>query len=347
MLLEGLQLPLTTPFYADGRLNLLKLEHNVDRYSKTPVAGLVLLSAGGEPNSLADDETEQAMRCAIDAAAVEKVMIAGASRDSVRRTVQLAEVAGKLGYDAVLVRPPLVLSDTARGMRTKEVLAYFQSVADRSPIPVVLTGSGVLTEEIVVELAGHPQILGLIDGAGTRGRVEALKAGTANVKRDVTVTAVFAAVTGRMQGRGDGSEMISAASLTDGGGALAVVQEKPVVKTRSKRVGFQILIGRTAGMLDGLMAGAVGAMPAFGAAAPQACYEVYAAWKDGDEGLAMEKQIRVAKVAERVEGELGVAGVKFGCDLNGYYGGVPRLPILPLTGMERAEMESLMQGLRN
>jgi 4-hydroxy-2-oxoglutarate aldolase len=346
MLLEGLQLPLTTPFYADGRLNLLKLEHNVDRYSKTPVAGLVVLSDGGEPNSLADDETEQAMRCAIDAAAPEKVMIAGVSRESLRGTVQLAEVAGKLGYDAVLVRPPFGLSDTARGIRTKEVLTYFQTVADRSPIPVVLSGAGVLTEEIVVELAGHPQILGLIDGAGTRGRVEALKTGTADVKRDVTVTAVFAAVTGRMQVQGDGSGMISAASLTDGG-SLAVVQGKAAVKTRSKRVGFQILIGRTAGMLDGLMAGAVGVMPAFGAAAPQACYEVYAAWKDGDEGLAMEKQIRVAGVAERVEGELGVAGVKFGCDLNGYYGGTPRLPVLPLTGMERAEMELLMQGLRN
>jgi 4-hydroxy-2-oxoglutarate aldolase len=346
MLLEGLQLPLTTPFYADGRLNLLKLEHNVDRYSKTPVAGLVVLSDGGEPNSLADDETEQAMRCAIDAVAPEKVMIAGVSRDSVRGSVQLAEVAGKLGYDAVLVRPPFVLSDAARRLQTREVLTYFQTVADRSPIPIVLSGGGALTEEVVVELAGHPQILGLIDGTGTRERVTSLRAGTANVRRDVTVTAVFGAVTGRMQSGGEEAGVISAASLSDGG-SLAVVQGKPAVKTRSKRVGFQILIGRTAGMLDGLMAGAVGVMPAFGAAAPQACYEVYAAWKDGDEGLAMEKQIRVAGVAERVEGELGVAGVKFGCDLNGYYGGVPRLPLLPLTGTERAEMDSLMQGLRN
>ena len=52
MLLEGLQLPLTTPFYSDGRLNLRKLEHNVARYSKTPVAGLVALGATGEPTLL-------------------------------------------------------------------------------------------------------------------------------------------------------------------------------------------------------------------------------------------------------------------------------------------------------
>ncbi len=88
-------------------------------------------------------------------------------------------------------------------------------------------------------------------------------------------------------------------------------------------------------------------MPAFAASAPQAVYEVLAAWKDGDEALALEKQIRLHDVAKKVESELGAAGIKFGCDLNGYFGGRPRLPLLPLTGEERSEIEALMQGLRN
>ncbi len=96
-----------------------------------------------------------------------------------------------------------------------------------------------------------------------------------------------------------------------------------------------------------LEAGAVGAMPGFAACAPQGCYEVYAAWKDGDAGLALEKQARLKAAIDRVEGELGVPGIKFGCDLNGYFGGRPRLPHLPPTGEERAEIEALMQGLRN
>jgi dihydrodipicolinate synthase/N-acetylneuraminate lyase len=100
-------------------------------------------------------------------------------------------------------------------------------------------------------------------------------------------------------------------------------------------------------MLEALRGGAMGAMPALAASAPQACYEVLAAWKDGDEGLALEKQVRLQGVAKRVEEELGVAGIKFGCDLNGYFGGRPRLPLLPLTGEERAEVQTLTQGLRN
>jgi 4-hydroxy-2-oxoglutarate aldolase len=108
-----------------------------------------------------------------------------------------------------------------------------------------------------------------------------------------------------------------------------------------------MLAADTTGMLEALRAGAVGAMAAFAASAPQSCYEVLAAWKDGDEGLAQEKQVRLQRVAQKVEEELGVAGIKFGCDLNGYFGGRPRLPLLPLTGDQQAAVEALMLGLRH
>ncbi len=206
----------------------------------------------------------------------------------------------------------------------------------------------MLPAEVVIELAGHSQIIGLVDGVSRQERLRTIKDGTAAVKRDVAVTAVFAAVTGRMQARSENAAgLIAADRLTGAGAAVAVAPTKMAAKTRTKVVGFQMLAGCTAGMLEGLRAGVAGAMPAFAASAPQACYEVLAAWKDGDEGLAKEKQVRLQGVAKRVEEELGVAGIKFGCDLNGYFGGRPRLPLLPLTGEERAEIEALMQGLRN
>jgi 4-hydroxy-2-oxoglutarate aldolase len=354
MLLEGLQLPLTTPFYPDGRLNLHKLEHNVRRYSKTPVAGFVVLSEVGEPNMLSDEETREALRVVAEAAAEEKVLLAGVSRDSVAGTLDLAEYAARLGYDAVLVKQPTFFQSCTRGAETKELLTYFQSVADRSALPVVLCDdtsepSQLLPVEVVIALAAHPQIIGLVDAAGGRERIEKLKAETASVKRDVSVTLVFAAVTCRMRVVSENSagELISVGTLSDGGAALAVAPVKPSVKTRTKVVGFQILTADTTEMLEGLLAGATGAMPAFAASAPQACYEVLAAWKDGDRGLAEEKQVRLRAAVAGVERTLRIAGVKYGCDLNGYYGGRPRMPQLPLTGEERAEVEVLMQGLRN
>lgn len=343
MLLEGLHLPLTTPFFADGRLNLKKLEQNVERYSLTPAAGLVVLSGIGEPGMLSDEETRLALTSVARAAAAEKVLVAGISRESVAGTLGLAEYAAGMGYDAVLVKRPELL----RNRSGRELQGYFQMVADRSALPVVLLSEAnePLPVELVAELAAHSGVIGLVDGGAAPQRTELLKARTAAVKREVVVTPVFAAVTGRMLGRR--SELVSAESLTGGSSGVAVAQAKAAVRTRMKVVGFQIVAGGTEGMLEGLRGGALGAFSAFAVCAPQACYEVLAAWKDGDETLAREKQERLLDAARRIETELGIPGIKYGCDLNGYYGGLPRLPLLPLTGTERGEVEALMRGIRN
>ncbi len=114
MLLEGLFLPVTTPFYLDGRLNLRKLEHNIDRYSRTPAAGFAVLSEHGDVTMLSEEETREALRAAIEAAAPEKVMLAGVSRDSVVGTVEFAEYAASLGYDAVVVEVPHLYCERRR-----------------------------------------------------------------------------------------------------------------------------------------------------------------------------------------------------------------------------------------
>jgi dihydrodipicolinate synthase/N-acetylneuraminate lyase len=90
----------------------------------------------------------------------------------------------------------------------------------------------------------------------------------------------------------------------------------------------------------------VGAILAFADAAPTACYEIYAAWKEGDAELASLKQERIAKAAQRV-GDLGVPGFKYGMDFNGYYGGPSRLPFLPLTADLKAEIERALGDVRN
>lgn len=340
MLLEGLFLPLTTPFYPDGRLNLNKLEQNIERYSKTPAAGLVALTKAGESSMISDEEARLVMDSVARTSAHEKVLVAGVSHDSVAGTLDMVDYAAKAGFDAVLVGRPGVLRD-ARFDR--EARGYFQMVADRSPLPVVLWSDAEdrLPVEMVEDLAAHPRIFGLVDCRSGNERLESIAAKTASVKREVAVTHVFAAVTGRMQARGEG--IVSAAVLT-GGPALAAA---PAIRTRTKAVGFQVLAGSTGEMLDGMRSGAVGAVAAFAACAPQACYEVLAAWKDGDQPLAAEKQHRLLEIARRIDDGLGVAGIKYGCDLNGFYGGAARPPLLPLTARERAEVEALMRGIRN
>jgi 4-hydroxy-2-oxoglutarate aldolase len=355
MLLEGLHIPLTTPFHPDGRLNPRKLAANVERYSRTPAAGLIVLGPAGEPTLLSDDETREVLRAAVESAAPEKVLIAGISRDSVHGTLALAEFAAELRYDAVLVGKPSVLASFGidrpqPDTRLREVLTYFQTIADSSPIPIVLLNARdrALPIHAVAELAAHPNIIALLDAQPHNVRSGALQrilTRTAAVKHTVTVTPVFAAVTARMQRSAASGTLVSTASLT--GTAASVAEPSIAARTRTKSVGFQVLAGDTEGMLDGLHAGAAGITPAFAACAPQACYEVFAAWKDSDRPLAEEKQSRLNEAAYFAEELLGAGGLKFGCDLNGYFGGVPRLPHLPPTVEERAALEQLMKPLRN
>ncbi|HEY5055917.1 MAG TPA: dihydrodipicolinate synthase family protein [Acidobacteriaceae bacterium] len=346
MLLEGLHIPLTTPFHSDGRVALPKLAANVARYSKTPAVGLIVLGPSAEPTLLSDDETRDVLRTAAQAAAPEKVLLAGIARDSVRSVLALADFAAQQHYDAVLVAEPSVATDA------RELLVFFQTIADRSPLPVILlsTGTRPLTVNTVAELAAHSNILGLIDYDSQAAAISDLHAHTTAVKREVTVTSTFAAVTARMRLASETTAapaLITVGSLSSSTTAVAEPPPlAPALRTRTKSVGFQILSGNSSSLLAALNAGVVGIAPAFAAAAPQACYEVYAAWKDGDSALAEEKQLRLREAAALAE-SLGPSSLKYACDLNGYAGGSPRLPHLPPTGDQRANLESAMRGLRN
>ena len=136
MLLEGIFAAVTTCFYPDGRPYWRKLEQNVDRYSRTPMSGMVLLGSTGEAVMLSDEESREALRVAQAATAPDKVLLAGVGRESVFETLRLAEYAAALEYDAILVRTPHYYR---KQMRDREMLTYYQAVADRSPLPVLFT----------------------------------------------------------------------------------------------------------------------------------------------------------------------------------------------------------------
>ena len=77
------------------------------------------------------------------------------------------------------------------------------------------------------------------------------------------------------------------------------------------------------------------------------CFRDPCAWKEGDTELSRLKQERIAKAAERIAGELGIPGVKYAMDFNGYFGGAARLPLLPLTADLKAEVERMLADIRN
>jgi 4-hydroxy-2-oxoglutarate aldolase len=354
MLLNGIFPPITTPFYPDGEVYFKKIEHNVERYSKTPAAGLVILGSTGEALMLSDEERREVLKVAREATAPSKVLIAGTGIESASETLRLTEYAAELGYDAALVRTPHFYK---RAMQPPNMLAFFRTVADRSPLPVLIYNVPPFTgydmpAELVIELADHPNIIGIKESGGDVEKVRRMVEGTQHVKRAATVTETFEAVTPRMLkasvgGNGQGGELVQVASLGGVKPSSPSVSVVSGIKTRQKEVGFQVLAGLAQKLEPSLQAGAVGAVLAFADVAPTACYEIYAAWKEGDAALAVLKQERITKAAQRVGSELGIPGMKYGMELNGYYGGAARLPLLPLTADLKHEVEQLLGDIRN
>jgi dihydrodipicolinate synthase/N-acetylneuraminate lyase len=263
-------------------------------------------------------------------------------------------------------------------MLPANLLAFYRTVADRSALPIIIYNFPQATAydipaEVVIELAAHPNIVAIKESSGNLDKVKTMVEGTRHTKRQATVTETFEAVTPRMlsaaaaESEKQSRELVSVASLTATSESVERRASPPVpdtaeraakpsssavtvvgkLKTRQKEVGFQVMVGAAHQLESSLGMGAVGAILAFASPAPMACYEIYAAIKDGDIALAREKQERVKLATQRVVGEFGVPGVKYAMDLNGYFGGASRLPFLPLNADQKAEIEKLMAGIRS
>jgi 4-hydroxy-2-oxoglutarate aldolase len=357
MLLEGVFAAIPTPFHPDGRPHWHHLERNVERYCRSPLSGLVVLGSTGEAVMLNDEETRDALRVARDAAADDRVLIAGAGHESLSETLKRIEHAASLNYDVALVRTPhFFRPQLLSPSNAAPMLNYYRMVADASALPILLYSIPAYTAydlpvELIAALAEHPNIIGVKDSSGKPERIATIVQATAAVpRRNVTVTTTFTPVTNRMldaeaNAAGLAAALMPADALMGGAGYTPGPLPVPL-KTRTREVGFQVLSGSAQTLLPSLAEGATGGVLAMAAFAPQASTEIYMAWKDRDMRVAEEKQQRVLAASDFICSRLGIPGVKYACDVNGYYGGSSRLPLLPLTADERQQVEGHLSNIR-
>src|SRR5215475_3397559 len=233
MLLQGIFPAVTTPFYPEGAVYYKKIEHNIDRYSRTPIAGMVVLGSTGEAVMLSDEERREVLRVAAEVASPEKVMIAGVGAESVVETLRMADYAARLRYDAALVRTPHFYRPQ---MKPEALLAFYRTVADRCPLPVLLYTVPPFTAydlpiEVIAALAEHPNIIGIKESSGNVEKVAATVAATRHIKRTSTVTELQQAVTARMQtsgaaGGAQNEDMVSVGQLTRSGSVATAAPPK-------------------------------------------------------------------------------------------------------------------------
>lgn len=109
---------------------------------------------------------------------------------------------------------------------------------------------------------------------------------------------------------------------------------------------FDFLLGTGSIVLPGLQMGASGAILALAAAIPELCVKLYTLFREGKMEEARRLQIELAPLNKALTQTLGIPAIKHAMDLLGYFGGPPRLPLLPLDQQEKEEIFSLLRGMK-
>jgi 4-hydroxy-2-oxoglutarate aldolase len=122
--------------------------------------------------------------------------------------------------------------------------------------------------------------------------------------------------------------------------------EKVMQMIRETKSGFQVLTGSAPTLAPSLAVGCVGAVLAFANAAPYATVSIWEAHRTRETAAALDWQNRIARAAQLVTAKYGIPGLKHAMDLNGYYGGPPRLPLVPVNQVQQQEIQQAFDGIK-
>ena len=133
--LQGVYVPIVTPFARDGTVAIEALERLAGRLIDEGAAGLVALGTAGE-GALLDEEERQSVveACARVCSERGAQLVVGAGSNDTRRTInEVRALQSTPGVTAALCLVPYYLRPTQAGIH-----AHFEAVAEASPVPVVI-----------------------------------------------------------------------------------------------------------------------------------------------------------------------------------------------------------------
>ena len=108
---------------------------------------------------------------------------------------------------------------------------------------------------------------------------------------------------------------------------------------------FAVFAGSASFLMPSLVMGAKGGTLALANVAPDLCARICLLVEQGNLEEARSVQKSLLRLNNLVTGKYGVAGLKAALDLIGYFGGLPRRPILPVGEKEKEEIRSALEEL--
>lgn len=166
MNLNGILVPIITPFTANNQVDIDTLAHLVEQLIQSHVTGIVACGTTGEYYALSETERQIVLSTIVQAASGRCTLIAGISALSTEQAAQRAIEAKDLGYHGLMLSAPPYSLPSSAG-----VIDHFEYVANQTDLPMIMYNFparvGVeLTFESIIQLAEHPKIMGIKESSG-------------------------------------------------------------------------------------------------------------------------------------------------------------------------------------
>lgn len=183
MVTEGVYPAIVTPFDGDGEVDYDALSDVVGRAEDAGVDGVVPCGSTGESATLTHEEHKDVVEHVVDVA--DTGVVAGTGSNSTHEALELTRHAEEAGADAALLISPYYNVPNDRGL-----YQHYREIADAVDIPQILynvpgrTGHN-LPDDVVVELAEHPNVAGVKEASGDINQISRLCRRTADLEFDV------------------------------------------------------------------------------------------------------------------------------------------------------------------
>ncbi|HUS85581.1 MAG TPA: dihydrodipicolinate synthase family protein [Anaerolineales bacterium] len=166
--LAGIFPPIPTPFTDKGGIAFDQLSTNLSRWNEWPLGGYVVGGSNGEFVSQTFEERVAVVQAVRKEMPADHLLIAGAGMHSTQETVDLTHAMAAVGADIVLIVTPSYYKSR---MDLRALRSHYHALAEASTVPVVLynvpANTGLdMSADIVLELAQHPNIVGIKDSSG-------------------------------------------------------------------------------------------------------------------------------------------------------------------------------------
>lgn len=176
---EGVYPALITPFKENQQrdLDLDGLKSNIDFLISHGVHGIVPCGSTGESATLTFEEHEEIIGKAIEVSDGRVPVLAGTGSNNTAEAVRFTKAAKDLGADGALVLSPYYNKPNRSGL-----VKHYTKLADLD-LPVVIynvpgrTGQN-LSPDLIIELAEHPNIVGVKEASGDIVQISEIIEGT-------------------------------------------------------------------------------------------------------------------------------------------------------------------------